>query len=885
MLIVLAGILAVLFWFSFVPGQIVASNDGPLGQQVAACHRLPGLFLGAWNDLNSIGLNEGSAFPGLTYGLAWLLGPVGFAKFFAPLSILFLGLAAWCFFRQLGLARPAAIIGGLAMALNSGFFSDACWGTASHLCALGMNLLALAALADASAPRRWLRVALAGMAVGAGVLDGADIGVLLSFLVASYGLYQGFTWGGSKWGSGGLAVGRVALVTGCALFLAFQAVSVLIATQIQGTSIQEDTSSPERKWAFATQWSLPKKEALSLAVPGLFGYRVDTPKDMAFFKEAYAAGAYWGAVGSDLSWDTYFSSGKRIPPHGTPRFTGGSNYAGIAVDLVALWAIAQGLRRKGSVFSPQNRQWIWFWTVLGGASLLIAFGRFAPFYSLIFHLPFFSSIRNPAKFLIFVDLSLAVLCAYGVDGLWRRYLEPEPDHTGKLATGRRGFWRRAEPFERRWVMSCIALCGASVLGYLIYASSRESLVGYLQEVSFDQETAQAIASFSVSQVRWFLLFLGAAVCLLLAMTAGGFRGTRGRLGAVLLGILVVADLGRANLPWIIRWDIHEKYSSNPIIDWLRQQPYEHRVALLPFIPPPQFAALNYLYNLEWLQHLFPYYDVQSLDIIQMPRGRADLDLFEKALKFDGTSNTLHHVARRWQLANTRYLLGPAGFLEVLNEQLDPIRHRFQIRQRFAIAPKADVIFDATNPETWTATLQPNGDYAVFEFTGVLPRASLYSGWQISTNDSDTLQRLASPEFDPENTLWVAPGAPAPSGSTAGHSPGTVEFLDYAPKRIALRTDSASAAILLLNDKYDPWWNAGIDGKPAKLLRCNFIMRGVYLPKGRHQVEFRFQPPLAPLYVTLSGLGAALLLCGALLLPGDSITVPQKDLPVTPGPRP
>lgn len=139
MLLLLAGIVAVLFWFSFLPGQVVFSNDGPLGNQVSACHQMPGAFLGAWNDLNSIGINEGSASAGMAYGLRWLPGPVGFSKFLAPVSILFLGLAAWCFFRQLGLLPVAAIAGGLAMALNSGFFSDACWGTASHLTALGMN--------------------------------------------------------------------------------------------------------------------------------------------------------------------------------------------------------------------------------------------------------------------------------------------------------------------------------------------------------------------------------------------------------------------------------------------------------------------------------------------------------------------------------------------------------------------------------------------------------------------------------------------------------------------------------------------------------------------------------------------------------------------------
>ena len=862
-LLLLVGIVSVLFWFCFVPGQILASNDGPLGAQVALCHQLPSMFLGSWDDLNSIGINEGTAFPGPTYGLSWLLNPVGFAKFFAPLSIIFLGLAAWCFFRQIGLRPGAASLGGMAMTLNSCFFSDACWGTAAHLFALGMNLLALAALADNSSRWRWIRVVLAGLAVGLGVMEGADIGVLLSMLVALIGVYQALTWEGPFGPNLGLAVGRVAVVTVCALFLAAEALTVLFATQIKGSSVVGEERTKEEKWAFATQWSLPKKEALVLAIPGLFGYRTDTPRDMAYFHEAYRDGAYWGAVGSDLSWDLYFSSGKQIPPHGSPRFTGGGNYAGILVDLVAIWAVAQALRKNHSLFSLPKRKWIWFWAVLGTVSLLLAFGRFAPFYQLIHPLPFFSSIRNPGKFLIFVDLSIVVLFAYGVHGLWDRYLAP----VGLSPAKGHGHLTESRPapdlFDRRFKLACLAALVASALGYVVYASSRSGVLRYLQDVQFDSASAEAIASFSLGQVRWFLLFFALAVGLVLSAIGGRFSGARARLGGLLLGSLLVLDLGRANLPWIIRWDIAQKYSSNPIVDMLRVKPYEHRVAILPFRSPPQFAGLHYLYSLEWAQHHFLFYNIQSLDVIQMPRPTRELEAFEKALAFDGTSNTLHRISRRWQLTNTRYLLGPAGFLELLNGQLDPIQQRFRIEQRFDIAPKPGVEFDGTNPETWTALPATNGAYAVFEFLGALPRASLRAHWQVNTNDAAVLEQLANPSFKPEDNVFVSTGISAPNGSSSNIVAGTIVFRSYAPKNIVLDAEASEPSLLLLNDKYDPAWSVTVDGKPEQLLRANFIMQGVHLPKGRHRVEFRFAPPLGTFYVSMAAIGVGVLLCGLL----------------------
>ena len=63
-----------------------------------------------------------------------------------------------------------------------------------------------------------------------------------------------------------------------------------------------------------------------------------------------------------------------------------------------------------------------------------------------------------------------------------------------------------------------------------------------------------------------------------------------------------------------------------------------------------------------------------------------------------------------------------------------------------------------------------------------------------------------------------------------------------PKDIMFDAQAATPAVLLLNDKFDPYWHVLVDGKPAELLRCNFIMRGVYLTPGQHTVEFLIKSP-------------------------------------------
>ena len=86
-----------------------------------------------------------------------------------------------------------------------------------------------------------------------------------------------------------------------------------------------------------------------------------------------------------------------------------------------------------------------------------------------------------------------------------------------------------------------------------------------------------IAAFSVGQAGWFLLFFALAIGIVILIIAGIFSGKRAKLGGILLGALLIVDLGRANLPWITHWDYKQKYASNPIVDILRDKPYEHRV--------------------------------------------------------------------------------------------------------------------------------------------------------------------------------------------------------------------------------------------------------------------------------------------------------------------
>ena len=892
----LAFILAALFCKSFLPGYVHFSNDGPLGQQNTAWARIPGAFTGIWGDLNDIGNSGGSLTPDLCSLLRWMLGPVGYSKFLAPFALFILGLGAWTFFRQLKLSPLAAALGGLAAALNSAFFSTACWGVASQQVAIGFSYFALALVVsntpETPALTRWVRWALAGLAVGVNVMQGADIGAIFSVFIAAFVLFKTLVdETGSVAAKLGRSVSRVAVIAVFAGFISIQTIVSLVGTSITGIAgTGQDADSKARQWNWATQWSLPKVETLGLLVPGLFGYRMDTPQNMMeFLQDDYRGGNYWGAVGRDVAWDQYFAGGKKGSAPDTNfqylRFSGGGGYAGILVALIAAWAIAQSMRRKNSVFDDKQRRMLWFWTVLLIGSVLLAWGRFAPLYAILYKLPYASLIRNPTKFMLVFSWALVIAFAYGVHGLSRRYLEV-PKSNSKL----RGF-------DLAWILVCGLAVIGSILAWLTYASQKAKLVSHLQDVGFpDPDTAKLIAGFSIGQAGWFIPLFAVATGLLALVTAGVFAGKRAKVGGLLLGALLILDLGRANLPWVVHWDYPQKYASNPIVDILRDKPYEHRVIDLRSSSP-----FEELYAIEWVQQLFPYYNIQSLDLVMRPRVGSDLELYEGNFR-PSSEEKLYLLARRWQLANVRYLLGPAVFIDQLNQQFDPARKRFRIADRFDLIPRPEVaVPNGYSPEQFVSYLPPNlitarpsanGPYALFDFTGALPRAKLYSNWQmpmndktavsgltetnlganawallqqVHTNDFLTLNELASPAFDPWQTVLLAesPAVPNPPATTTNGNSGTVEFTSYSPKDIKLHTQAATPTVLLLNDAYDPHWRVFVDDKSAPLLRANFIMRGVYLTPGEHKVEFYFSLPVKPLYVTLSAMVVGILLCGFL----------------------
>ncbi len=822
---ILGGVLIVLFHRSFEAGQALFSNDGPLGTILSRPLAMPQAFVGIWNDNYWVGGYNGNLTPNFSGLIHWVFQGIGRVNFYAPSTVLILGMCAWVFFRRLGCNTRTAILASLAAALNMNYFSNVCWGLGTRALCLGAAFLALAAVETSFVVQPILTSILAGLAIGLSITEGGDNGAILAAFIGTYALWKSIVVATSPGKGVAAGVGKGIVMVIFAAIMASQTLSIFVRTSVKGVvGTAQDTQTKGQKWDFATQWSLPPLETLRVIIPGAFGYRMDTPD----------GGQYWGRVGEAPS-----------APQQMPRYSGAGEYTGVLVVLIALWAVVEALRKKGQVFTSAERKLIWFWAVMGIVAVLLSWGRFAPFYKLVYALPYFSTIRNPMKFMHAFNLCAMILFAYGLIGLNRRYLEGADKNTS-LFDQLKAWWSKGPANEKLWTWGCIGLVALSAVGWLGVTGSRAELVKHLMNTGFpDQAAAAEIARFCGREVLLYVVFLAASVAMVTFILSGAFSGSRAKWATVLLGTVLVVDLARANVPWIIYQDWKDKYATNPINDILKEKPYEHRVTMPPFQVNQQFSMLQQIYHVEWLQHHFPYYGVQSIDIPQEPRVPADKQAYRDALS--------RNLGRLWQLTNTRYLFGLTGqFADMLNAQLDPVQRRFRQAAAFTLFEK--------NPVTHSigAETNANGPFALIEFTGALPRAKLYTNWEIIPSETNLLARLGDTNWNPEATVLISDAdAPKPAAPTA--APGKAEIVaNTSTRHMEIKTTSDAPAMLLLNDKIEPEWHAYIDGKPAKVHRANYLMRGVAVPAGTHSVVFRYEMKPSGFYLVLgcnlAGLG-------------------------------
>jgi hypothetical protein len=98
------------------------------------------------------------------------------------------------------------------------------------------------------------------------------------------------------------------------------------------------------------------------------------------------------------------------------------------------------------------------------------------------------------------------------------------------------------------------------------------------------------------------------------------------------------------------------------------------------------------------------------------------------------------------------------------------------------------------------------------------------------------------------------------------STSSIKLLNYDPSELRYASNSKAKQLAVFSEIYYPaGWNCYIDGKkPVQTLRVNYLLRGVVVPAGKHEITWKFEPLSVQTGNTLAGLGSGLLLMGFLV---------------------
>ncbi len=394
MSLLFAAAIVLAFWSVLEPSVVFVAPDAPL----MAC------------TLEEA-MRQWSTLPLTVQGLVSLL-PFGFSyegTFWVDAWVM--GLAGVFLLRGRGVSWGAAWVGGFCAAFAGYFFTLFCAGHRGVVDALAVTCFCFGTLLRAMQTLKWRWFVLLGIVLALGLGAQADIWFLVVCALGTYGVWL---WvcecpcnavGSFRCLRCGFATMRhrtrsllmrfaltlfFFLVVGWpALWHTFGAARTTRADQLAEVSYGAATAdeAEERQWHFVTNWSLPPEDLLELVVPGVYGHT----------SYAFDPKPYTGRMGS-----------------ATQSFRQHTLHLGWLTLLLA--AVACWGRRGDPTLRDRT-----FWLCLAAVTLLLALGRYTPFYRMVWALPFIDSIRAPVKWFHLTGFALAMLAGLGVERWVRRW--------------------------------------------------------------------------------------------------------------------------------------------------------------------------------------------------------------------------------------------------------------------------------------------------------------------------------------------------------------------------------------------------------------------------------------------------------------------------------
>jgi hypothetical protein len=156
---------------------------------------------------------------------------------------------------------------------------------------------------------------------------------------------------------------------------------------------------------------------------------------------------------------------------------------------------------------------------------------------------------------------------------------------------------------------------------------------------------------------------------------------------------------------------------------------------------------------------------------------------------------------------------------------------------------------------------------VYALSGALGRV-YFARSAREADDDAAFHALASPDFDGESAVLLAPPAGALPPPRAGRGFSVARVVRDAPEALTVDTEASEAGYLVLTRTYDRGWEARLDGAEVPLRRADLALSAVLVPAGAHRLELAYRPAVFRVGAGLSV--ASLVVLAGLVLAGRRV---------------
>ena len=144
-----------------------------------------------------------------------------------------------------------------------------------------------------------------------------------------------------------------------------------------------------------------------------------------------------------------------------------------------------------------------------------------------------------------------------------------------------------------------------------------------------------------------------------------------------------------------------------------------------------------------------------------------------------------------------------------------------------------------------------------------------------SNQVKELQYLDS--INPSNTAVVEKNQGLMKFKFEKDSSKLINLVKYRNDTSVFQTITASEQYAVFSEIYYPnGWNAYIDGKPVAHNKVNYLLRGLIIPAGKHEVQFIFEPRIYKLSSNIAYFfGWSLYLCLIVSIGGTYLSIKKR----------